>query len=450
MKNSKFFIIIAMLGLLSNSLSIADYTESFLRNRTPGQLRQMRAADLKRGEMDLVRKVDAYMQRREEEELKEAMERSLREEEHRQREEEELKKALEGSRREAEEQARRRQEEERRQREEKLLKEAIERSRAEEEARIGQEEARRQRKEEEFKKALEISRREAEEQARKRQEEARRRQVQILVLARRLIPTDQLGALGLCPIFPAPDFKALPLMKVIRDGRLQAQEFVPEGEVECSTKYRDRTVIQLRGVNQGTLTKEGDYCPGLSMRSALQMQKYVDTIDQQELQKLFNYEAAKKFIQDTGCPRTAEKNVLENWIRQIQGLDLERISIINDVMVFDSSRKESLLNMQLLERKDFDEAQRVMERIRHGLQQPTFVHTFIVGNLIEGNIGVERVAQHWFCFVMLKFGNTIQYVVLDTLPQYHLHPNSYQFLRIKYFIDLLERGTSGINIMPGV
>ncbi len=64
MKNAKFFIVIAILGLLSNSLSIARYKKTTLQKRNLKELRRMRAAHLRDKRMDLVRQINAYIRRR--------------------------------------------------------------------------------------------------------------------------------------------------------------------------------------------------------------------------------------------------------------------------------------------------------------------------------------------------------------------------------------------------
>ncbi len=67
--------------------------------------------------------------------------------------------------------------------------------------------------------------------------------------------------------------------------------------------------------------------------------------------------------------------------------------------------------------------------------------------MIIGNEEAVEALGHYFCFAIIKVGNEIQYVVLDTVPSaYHLQEGSHERDRLMFVIDNIEKGISSINV----
>jgi hypothetical protein len=271
-----------------------------------------------------------------------------------------------------------------------------------------------------------------------------------------LIPVDQLKKINSCALFM--QLTEPPLVTIFEKGEWVSQ-YLNTKDVACTGSYTppqklyDKTkhvLLQLHAINQTEIG--GEYCPGLSVRNALILQKFVQTGDVALLKQLYDLSSAQEFIDKTGCPKVAYKEeviakVINPMVRSM-GLSAQSISVIESVMVFNP--------LQLQEKFTIEERKAALElqaKIQKGLQEPYFFHAFIVGNAEEQ--ATLHTQAHWYCVCVIKLNDTIQYVIIDTIPVYHLDPKPYlskpidslQYDRIRYLIDLLEQGSSTIALI---
>jgi len=71
------------------------------------------------------------------------------------------------------------------------------------------------------------------------------------------------------------------------------------------------------------------------------------------------------------------------------------------------------------------------------MRQPSFFQILLVSSADMVGPG-ERA--HFFCIALCKNGDSIQYIVLDTTLAYHLDPESHQYKRLIYLMNLIETG----------
>lgn len=204
-----------------------------------------------------------------------------------------------------------------------------------------------------------------------------------------------------------------------------------------------RQIIQIRSVNQsiGKFKKMGtQHCSGLSLRNAICLNEYAKSGAAELLRKLYNEDGAIKFLEDYECKERIEKNDIENnkYFKTFPQMR-KHIAVIDSPLVLDQKHQEALTTSSI------DEITRIKSYIRSGLSQPDFYFSFIVGTLDERALS-QQLPEHWYCFSIIKKGHLIQYIVVDTAADYHLQQGSYELMRLHYFIDLLEQGSSEIVI----
>ncbi len=266
-----------------------------------------------------------------------------------------------------------------------------------------------------------------------------------------LVPIDdnKLRQLELCP--PFKGLHMPPRVKVMQDGKWEPA-YLKTMDLPCMQQYTPpqkeddgnmRVVMQLRSVNQSKLPGlRGGFCSGLSIRNGILIHQYAKNEDERLLQALYDQEAAAAFLNQVGCQPRVEKVALDNLIatKEIPGLQAADVTVIKSPIVFDSRFQF------YFDEHELREMEAVKRRIQEGLARENFFHFFVVGNLDERL--TAETPEHYFVFIVLKEGKTIQYIVLDTVADYHLRADSYEFLRLRYFIDLLEQGKSDLNLIP--
>jgi hypothetical protein len=108
---------------------------------------------------------------------------------------------------------------------------------------------------------------------------------------------------------------------------------------------------------------------------------------------------------------------------------------VSTVALFDSNL-DNTPEFSLFSPEEFLYVQNLKQKLHDGLQQNNFAHVIIIGN--------EEVAEshgHYFAVAIVKVGNEIQYVVLDTLPNvYHLEEGSHERNRLMFLIQNIEQG----------
>src|SRR5690606_12775288 len=125
--------------------------------------------------------------------------------------------------------------------------------------------------------------------------------------------------------------------------------------------------------------------------------------------------------------------------------------IIQDFNVINKGDIEVLENILMLDadnstifggsEKELKKIENLKQKIQSGLKQQYFFQALIIGSgdtaqFIQGGVG------HYFTFVIIKANNRTEYIIVDTLPtNYYLSSVSYEYKKIRYLIDMLEKGT---------
>jgi hypothetical protein len=158
---------------------------------------------------------------------------------------------------------------------------------------------------------------------------------------------------------------------------------------------------------------------------------------------LNDIEQATNFLLDININDWITVDAVKDTLRKMSELfktDITNISVVSSVVLFDQFLPEKL-EYAVFDEEEYEEAQKIRRAIQQGLQQKYFYHILIIGN--------EESTQshgHYFACAIVKVGQTIQYLVLDTLPNvYHLQKESHELNRLRYMIDQLETGRSEVD-----
>jgi hypothetical protein len=274
-----------------------------------------------------------------------------------------------------------------------------------------------------------------------------------------LVPTDMqtLKQFDLCPLFG----KGGGLYSIFNTkARTSAGKVVERFEYEhvnqnvpCVVqlgKHGDwnRTLMQYKTLDQFELADKtglsAAMCGGLSLNNGRLIRNYVLTGNTQSLSNMHNIQDAAQFLRKLNIGDWLNAEVLRDNIvhlNQELGVDGIHVSAISTVSLFDS-QLDKKPGFAVFSPEEFNYVQKVKKTISDGLQQNNYIHIMIIGN----EESVETLG-HYFCFVIIKKGNEIQYVVLDTIPSaYHLQAGSHERDRLLFVIDNIEKGISLINI----
>jgi hypothetical protein len=275
-----------------------------------------------------------------------------------------------------------------------------------------------------------------------------------------LVPTDEqtLRQFGLYPLFGKNGGRYAMFNP---DARLFS------GETEPRFEYKDvaqnapcivrlgrlgswsRIIMQLNSLDQFALADatglDPALCAGHSINNGRLMRDYVLTGNRQNLRDLHDIQRSANFLLDLNIGAWLNVEVVREKIaglRQQFGVDGIDVSAVSSVSLFDANLDKKA-GFAVFDQAEFEYAQKVKQNIRQGLQQDNYVHVMIIGN----EETVEKDMGHYFCFVIAKAGNEIQYIVLDTSPMaYHLQARSHEMDRLLFVIQNIEQGYSAINV----
>lgn len=274
-----------------------------------------------------------------------------------------------------------------------------------------------------------------------------------------LVPTSTniLRRYDLCPLFTEPA-----LYFVFKESRLLSSGKTSLGfegddvdvNAPCTVALGkfgawDRTLMQLKSLNQFELSAatglDPALCAGHSLNNGRLIRKYALTNDAQCLKDLHNLQSSANFLLDLNIGAWLNVEVVRAKIaelRQELGVDGVDVSAVSTVSLFDSHLNKKF-GFSVFDENEFTYVQDVKKNIQQGLKKKNYVHIMIIGN----EETVEEAFGHYFCFAIIKKGNTIQYVVLDTAPRaYHLHAGSHERDRLMFVIQNIEQGNSAINV----
>jgi hypothetical protein len=210
----------------------------------------------------------------------------------------------------------------------------------------------------------------------------------------------------------------------------------------------NRTLLQLKSLDQFELAQKTELSPALCAGHALNngrlMRNYALTGEMRYLKDLHDINNSADFLLDLAIEdwlnvETVKLNIAK--VGEQLGVDGIDISAVSTVALFDSSLDKTL-DFSLFNPEEFIYVQKVKKEIQEGLKQKNYIHVMIIGN-------EEAAASHghYFCFAIIKSGNDIQYVVLDTLPgAYHLQNGSHERDRLMFVIQNIEQGSSLIKV----
>lgn len=250
-----------------------------------------------------------------------------------------------------------------------------------------------------------------------------------------LVPTNEntLKNLGLCPLFE------------------RKETVFPHCFVQLGTYGNwNRILMQLKTLDQFELADKTGLspamCGGLSLNNGRLIRDYAYTGNQENLRKLHDINDATNFLLNLEIGDWINATVLRNNIAKVEelGIDGVNVSAVSTVALFDSNLRQTATFAAVFDEDEFVYVQRVKKNIQEGLKKDNYFHIMIIGN--EETISGKGLG-HYFCFAIMKVGNQIQYIVLDTLPRaYHLREGSHERDRLMFVIQNIEQGHSSIKI----
>lgn len=218
----------------------------------------------------------------------------------------------------------------------------------------------------------------------------------------------------------------------------------------------NRTLLQLKSLDQlelaATSGLSAALCAGHSLNNARLMRNYALTGNTLYLKDLHNINDSVNFLLDNKFGEWLYvkdvKNSIEN-LGQDLGIDGVDISAISTVSLLDSNLDKQNFFEAVFDKNEFNYVQRVKKDIQTGLKKDNYIHVVIVGN--EETVGMDLSGRgHYFCFVIIKKDNQIQYIVLDTLPGvYHLQAGSHERNQLMFIIENIEGGNVS-TVVPNV
>ena len=226
----------------------------------------------------------------------------------------------------------------------------------------------------------------------------------------KLVPIDMMNRLKLCPVRPC---------------------FVDLGIKNAL----NRQLLQMSMAKQTEAR-----CGGLSLINLLWAKKYARTGSVKDLIYLHDPNNVKRILDVIGCGNWVDIRKVKAYIENAKGkgYDVSNIDAISSVLVVDKNLAEFLFGEEVAT------GQELKDKVREGLSQDFFFHGIIVGD----EEAQERGFGHYFAFVIIKAGNQVQYIAIESLKDVnHLKPDSYRRLRINYLIDQLETGEA-VSLIP--
>jgi hypothetical protein len=273
-----------------------------------------------------------------------------------------------------------------------------------------------------------------------------------------LIPTEksELYQLGLCPLFPRER------IIIIDDKRHEiALDFyytalktwerkIEKPSLECPIINIgiDRYLSQLRTLDQDEVEITVSNCAALAINNAILFGLYAKTDNKDYLYHINNVARAQSFLEQYGCAQTTGRNRLQDVTRLENTIN----TIIQDFNVINRGDIAVLENILMLDadnstifggsQEELDKIENLKQKVKTGLTKPYFFQALIIGSGDTAQFNQGAIG-HYFTFVIIKANNHTQYIIVDTLPtNYYLFSASYEYKKIRYLIDMLEKGTS--------
>ncbi len=217
--------------------------------------------------------------------------------------------------------------------------------------------------------------------------------------------------------------KLIPIEMVKRLKLAPMGKFFDNLEVSNGLK---RELLQIKMAEQTEAR-----CGGLSLINILWTKKFTKTGDVKDLTYLHNKNNVKRILDIIGCGNWVDIDRVKEYMKNAdnKGFALSGIDAISSVLVLDKNLAKFLFA------EEAATAQELKNKVNKGLKQDYFFQGIIVGDeeAKAGGFG------HYFAFVIIKSGNQVQYIVIDSKNDNHL-TDSYRLRRINYLINQLEGG----------
>lgn len=206
----------------------------------------------------------------------------------------------------------------------------------------------------------------------------------------------------------------------------------------------NRALLQLKSLNQFELAEKTTLspalCAGHALNNACLIRDYAETGEIKYLKYLGDINSATNFLLDLTIDDWINVEIVKDNLQKMGiefNIDISNISAVSTIALFDSNLDKTP-DFAVFNPEEFAYVQNLKQRLQNGLKENNFVHVIIIGN--------EEAAEahgHYFAFAIIKVGNNIQYVVLDTLPNvYHLQKDSHERNRLMFLIENIEQGNA--------
>ncbi len=206
-------------------------------------------------------------------------------------------------------------------------------------------------------------------------------------------------------------------------------------------------LFQLNVVDQFKLAKElgiidPAICSVVSLYDAKTIVEYAYMGKVEILENLLNENEAKKFITSFHLQQWP---TAEQFQRYIETTNQENYTgVIENALTLNNKTRNDLKETFFDEKSTYNAAyvEKIKNKVHEGLKQDNFVYCIVFGTGDTAKDG----RGHYFALAIIKSKNKIQFVVLDSAPAaYHLHPKSYEFLRLQFIIEELVIGQSSLT-----
>ncbi len=210
----------------------------------------------------------------------------------------------------------------------------------------------------------------------------------------------------------------------------------------------NRALLQIKSLNQFELAEKTTLspalCAGHALNNACLIRDYGETGEIKYLTYLGDINSATNFLLNLSIDDWINVETVKDNLKKMSvsfSIDISNISAVSTVGLFDSNLDKTP-EYGVFNPEEFIYVQNLKQKLRDGLKEKNFVHVIIIGN--------EEVAEahgHYFAFAIIKMGDDIQYIVLDTLPNvYHLQKDSHERNRLMFLIENIEQGNATIPL----
>lgn len=214
----------------------------------------------------------------------------------------------------------------------------------------------------------------------------------------------------------------------------------------------ERILAQPKVIDQFELVGAYGSCPAMSFYTAYNSMAFAMSGNEEYLRDLVDQKKAKEFFIKTGSLQAAEFFALQElYDALIAGkyadIDVDifknLVTVVPTVRCFDKSQQKPIVGVYP------EIIMRINNVIKDLQSKDSYAHAFVILTSDDEVYFTGDTSQHYFTFVVLKQGRRIQYLVLDSMPNfYHLYAHSFMLARLQFMIECLEGKTPTIALIP--